>query len=76
MCRAQIAEFLNKANSDSFRGNYQSTRSRDEPVFLVPFQHASTLYHPLAGCLTDDQIALHINVGPTLGPRFNSKPII
>ncbi len=75
-CQAQIAEFLNKANSDSSRGTYQSASRPNEPIYIVNFQNASTLYHPLAGCLDADQIALQIAARPTLGPRCNSKPII
>ncbi len=67
-CRAEIAEYLDKRNSDSLRGDYTQTGSN------VIFQHASTLYHPLAGCLSDEEIATQNALFPEDGPRCNFIP--
>ena len=63
-CRAEIAEYLDKRNSDSLRGDYTETGSN------VFFQHASTLYHPTAGCLSDAEIALQQELSPEDGPQL------
>ncbi|HXV77294.1 MAG TPA: hypothetical protein VD788_13330, partial [Candidatus Polarisedimenticolaceae bacterium] len=67
-CRAEIAEYLDKRNSDSLRGDYTETGS------TAFFQHASTLYHPTAGCLSDAEIALQQQLDPENGPRCNFVP--
>jgi hypothetical protein len=67
-CRAEIAEYLDKRNSDSLRGDYTETGSN------VFFQHASTLYHPTAGCLSDEEIAQQQELFPEDGPRCNFIP--
>jgi hypothetical protein len=71
-CLPEIAEFLDKRLSDSRRGDYQPSGVNS----IVNFNHASTAYHPLAGCLTDAQIALQISIQPKKGPRCNPKPFI
>ena len=67
-CQAEVAEYLDKRNSDSLRGNYTETGAN------VIFQHASTLYHPTAGCLSDAEIALQQELSPEDGPRCNFVP--
>ena len=67
-CQAEVAEYLDKRNSDSLRGDYTETGSN------VFFQHASTLYHPTAGCLSDSEIALQQELFPEDGPRCNFIP--
>ncbi|MCH8890050.1 MAG: hypothetical protein IH827_03060 [Myxococcales bacterium] len=64
-CQAEVAEYLDKRNSDSLRGDYTETGSN------VFFQHASTLYHPTAGCLSDAEIAAAL---PADGPQCNFVP--
>jgi len=67
-CQAEVAEYLDKRNSDSLRGDYTETGSN------VFFQHASTLYHPTAGCLSDAEIALQQELSPEDGPRCDFVP--
>ena len=67
-CRAEVAEYLDKRNSDSWRGDYTETGSN------VIFQHASTLYHPTAGCLSDAEIVAQQELSPEDGPRCNFIP--
>jgi hypothetical protein len=51
-----------KRNSDSWRGDYTETG------FNERYLHASTLYHPTAGCLSDAEIALQQQLSPDDGP--------
>lgn len=67
-CQAEVAEYLDKRNSDSLRGDYT------EAGLNVFFQHASTLYHPTAGCLSDAEIAMQQDLFPADGPRCNFIP--
>jgi hypothetical protein len=67
-CRAEVAEYLDKRNSDSWRGDYTETGSN------VRYQHASTLYHPTAGCLSDAEIRRQQRLNPEDGPRCNFVP--
>ncbi len=67
-CRRQIAEYLDKRNSDSWVGDYTETGSNVRQL------HASTLYHPTAGCLSDAEIAQQQAMNPEDGPRCNFVP--
>jgi hypothetical protein len=67
-CQAEVAEYLDKRNSDSLRGDYTETGAH------VFYQHASTLYHPTAGCLSDAEIALQQAMSPEDGPQCNFIP--
>jgi hypothetical protein len=67
-CRAEVAEYLDKRNSDSWRGDYTETGSN------VRYQHASTLYHPTAGCLSDAEIRRQQRLSPEDGPQCNFIP--
>jgi hypothetical protein len=69
-CQAEIAEYLDKRNSDSRLGDYLGAG------LSTDFPYASTLYHPLAGCLTDAEIALQQELFPDDGPRCNFTPNI
>ena len=67
-CQAEVAEYLDKRNSDSLRGDYTVTGSN------VFFQHASTLYHPTAGCLSNTEIAVQQGLSPADGPHCTFVP--
>ena len=68
VCQAEMAEYLDQRNSNSWVGDYTETGSN------VRLPHASTLYHPTAGCLSDAEIALQQELSPEDGPQCNFVP--